>query len=95
MLPAKNYPPANLAKMIKECKAVGRDDLGQAIMDQWNRTTDKYPAVYLSWGTATNIGTRSVKKNVFGGIEFSEWLNASQGAQQVKPAKKARAKKAA
>jgi len=91
-LPGINYPPANLAKMIKECGEVGRADLGQAIMDAWNRVTVKYPAVHLSWGTATNIGTRSVKKNVFGGIEFSEWLNSQVSA---KPAKKAKAKKAA
>ena len=92
MLPGINYPPANLAKMIKECATVGRADLGQAIMDQWNKVTVKYPEVHMSWGTATNIGTRSVKKNVFGGIEFSEWLN---GQAAAKPAKKARAKKAA
>jgi hypothetical protein len=95
MLPGINYPPANLAKMIKECGEVGRKDLGQAIMDQWNKVTVKYPEVHMSWGTATNIGTRSVKKNVFGGIEFSEWLNAAAGAAQAKPAKKAKAKKAA
>ena len=90
MLPAKNYPPANLAKMIKECVAAGHKDLGDLIMNQWNKTTDKYPEVRLSWGTATNIGTRSVKKNVFGGVEFSEWLQ-----QAAAPAKPARAKRAA
>lgn len=95
MLPGINYPPANLAKMIKECGAVGRADLGQAIMDQWNKVTVKYPEVHMSWGTATNIGTRSVKKNVFGGIEFSEWLNAQVSAAPAKPAKKARKAKAA
>jgi len=92
MLPGINYPPANLAKMIKECQATGRADLGQAIMDQWNKTTVKYPEVHMSWGTATNIGTRSVKKNVFGGIEFSEWLNSQAAAA---PLKKAKSKKAA
>ena len=91
MMPAKNYPPANIAKMIKECVAIGRDDLGVAIMTAWNKVTDKYPAVYTSWGAATNIGTRSVKKNVFGGAEFSAWL--LQAAAPVAKAK--RLKKAA
>jgi hypothetical protein len=78
MLPNKNYPPASLAKMIKECGAIGRPDLGQQIMAQWNRVCEKYPVVFKSWGAAQNIGSSSVKKNVFGGSEFSEWLGQAQ-----------------
>lgn len=98
MLPAKNYPPANLAKMIKECVVIGRADLGEAIMEAWNRVCDKYPEVHLSWGTATNIGTRSVKKNVFGGIDFHAWLGQASVPVKVatlpKKAKASRAKAA-
>lgn len=74
-LPAKDYPPANIASMIKQCKAAGRDDLGKQIMDAWNRVLDKYPQTRLNWPCATKIGTSSVKKNVFGHREFVEWFS--------------------
>jgi hypothetical protein len=75
-LPSEDYPPANINKMIKECEAVGRKDLGQQLMAQWNKTVVKYPKVRLNWPAATVIGTNSIKKNVFGGQEFSEWLGS-------------------
>jgi len=73
-LPSEDYPPANIAKMIKECEEVGRKDLGQQIMAQWNKVLTKYPTTRLNWPAATAIGTNSIKKNVFGGLVFSEWL---------------------
>lgn len=81
-MPAKDYPPAQIAAWIKECKNMGKDDLGQQIMDQWNRVIDKYPQTRVNWGAATKIGGASVKKNVFGGAEFSEWL-AEQGGSEA------------
>jgi hypothetical protein len=94
MMPAKNYPPAQIASQIKQCEAAGRPDLGQAIMQGWNNCFDKYTAkVGTSWGAATVIGGRSVKKNVFGGMEFNEWLGSQRSQAQAPKAK--RAKKAA
>lgn len=81
-MPAEDYPPSAIASWIKSCKAAGRDDLGKNIMDAWNRVCDKYPAVRVNWGAATKIGMSSVKKNVFGGEEFVEWLGA-QGASSA------------
>jgi len=95
-LPAKDYPPANIASMIKECKNAGRDDLGQEIMDAWNRVLDKYPQARLNWPAAVKIGTASIKKNVFGHRDFAEWFSEQDGAparQQIKepPAPKIKA----
>jgi len=90
-LPAENYPPANIASWIKQCKKAGRDDLADRIMQGWNNCVTKYPQARLRWDTATVLGTNSVKKNVFGGkdVNFDEWFS-SQGApqQQVQEAKK-------
>lgn len=96
-LPAKDYPPANIASWIKQCAAVGREDLGQKIMDGWNHCLEKHSAEIFrgkAWPCATVLGGNSVKKNVFGKQEFVVWL-ASQTAvagqplepEQVKEAK--------
>lgn len=94
MMPSKNYPPASIAAMIKKCEAAGQAAKGAAIMTQWNKTCDKYPVVHTSWGAAHNIGTRSVKKNVFGGLELEQWLGGNVVAMPKKTAaKKTAAKK--
>lgn len=49
-LPDTDYPPANVAKMIKECENAGRSDLGQQIMMQWNKVVNKYPQTRINWG---------------------------------------------
>jgi predicted nucleic acid-binding Zn-ribbon protein len=80
-VPARDYPPANIASWIKQCKAVGRDDLGQKIMDGWNHCIEKHGAQILrndSWACATVLGANSVKKNVFGHKDFVVWFQESQ-----------------
>lgn len=77
-LPDKDYPPANVAKMIKECENAGRSDLGEQIMMQWNKVIEKYPQTRVNWGAATKIGTSSIKKNIFGGVDFHVWLSTAE-----------------
>ena len=78
-LPAKDYPPANIAAWIKVCKDKGRNDLAKQIMDQWNKVVDKYPTVRVSWPAAVKISAASIKKNVFGHEEFTHWLEDQLG----------------
>lgn len=80
-LPARDYPPANIASWIKQCKTIGRDDLGQKIMDGWNHCIEKHGTQILRkdpWACATVLGSNSVKKNVFGHKEFAAWLQEQQ-----------------
>jgi len=89
-LPDTDYPPANVAKMIKECENAGRSDLGQQIMMQWNKVVNKYPQTRINWGAATKIGSASIKKNVFGGVDFHVWLSTAESLpEDVKQAIKA------
>ena len=89
--PAKDYPPSNIASMIKQCEAAGWAKGGKLIMDQWNRTVDKYPKVRVSWPVASKIGESSVKKNVFEYKEFSVWLEENVGDLQGATKKAAKA----
>jgi hypothetical protein len=73
-LPSEDYPPANVASMIKQCEAVGRKDLADQIKMQWIKVLNKYPNTRLNWPTAVAIGGNSIKKNIFGGREFAVWL---------------------
>jgi phage host-nuclease inhibitor protein Gam len=73
-LPSEDYPPANIASMIKQCEALGRDDLADQIKMQWRKVLNKYPNTRLNWPTAVAIGGNSIKKNIFGGKEFVMWL---------------------
>jgi hypothetical protein len=79
--PAKDYPPSQIASWIRQCKELGREDLGQKIMDGWNHCIEKHAAeIYRkdSWACATVLGGNSVKKNVFGHKEFVVWLQEQQ-----------------
>lgn len=73
-IPTEDKPPSNLASMIKQCEAKGRSDLAKQISDQWERVLAKYPATRVNWGAASSIGGASIKKNVFKGKEFADWL---------------------
>ena len=77
-LPDENYPPANLANMIKQCEALKRNDLADQIKMQWGKVLNKYPETRRNWGAATKIGTASIKKNIFGGKEFVVWLKEQE-----------------
>lgn len=77
-VPAEDYPPANIAAMIKQCQALGREDLADQIRMQWAKVLNKYPATRLNWGAAVKIGGASLKKNIFGGNEFVVWLKEQQ-----------------
>jgi hypothetical protein len=74
--PGPDYPPANIKKMADICRAKGREDLAQKIMEQWARVLEKYPATRVNWPAAVKIGTASITKNVFGHQEFSVWLDS-------------------
>lgn len=78
-LPAKDYPPANIAAWIKICVKKGREDLGHKIMAQWNAVTEKYPETRMNWPCATKLGANSIKKNVFGHKDFIVWLEQELG----------------
>lgn len=83
-MPAENYPPSAIAAWIKSCKEAGRDDLGKKIMDWWNHNVlTKYPHVRVNWGAATKIGMASVKKNIFGGMDFVDWIQEQGAAAPV------------
>jgi hypothetical protein len=56
------------------CNYYERKDLGDKIMQGWNNMIEKYPKARVDWRVAVPIGNRSIKKNVFGGKEFAEWL---------------------
>jgi predicted nucleic acid-binding Zn-ribbon protein len=89
-VPSETMPPANLASMIKQCEAVGRKDLADKIHMQWVKVLNKYPGTRVNWGAAVKIGGASIKKNVFGGVEFGVWF---QEQQDLSPAQIAAAKK--
>jgi len=72
--PSEDYPPANIASMIKQCEALGRSDLAGQIHMQWGKVLKKYPGARVNWGAAVKIGGASIKKNIFGGEEFAIWL---------------------
>jgi len=76
-LPKADYPPANIKTMIDTCKAKGRDDLADQIIAQWSKVLEKYPDTRVNWGAAATIGNHSIKKHVFGGKAFVDWLTAS------------------
>ena len=88
-LPREDYPPANIAAMIKQCHDAGRDDLAHQIQMQWAKVLNKYPASRQNWGAAVKIGGSSIKKNIFGGVEFSVWLKEQEdlSPKQIKEAK--------
>lgn len=89
-LPREDYPPANLADMIKTCESLGRNDLAQQLRAAWVNVLNKYPKTRLNWPTANVIGTRSIKKNVFEGAEFHDWLKnqTSLNPDQARQAEK-------
>lgn len=91
-LPDKNYPPANINAWIKQCDSLGLTNQALAIMEAWNRVVDKYPQTRINWGAATKIGTASVKKNVFGRQEFSDWLQGQLGDRVLSTDRKAEVK---
>jgi len=81
-LPGRDYPPANIAAWVKHCESLGRKDLAKQITAQWEKIYDtaleKYPVVRQNWGAAVKIGGASIKKNVFKGVDFAEWLATNQ-----------------
>ena len=87
--PSEDYPPANINSMLKQCEAVGRKDLADQIRMQWVKVLNKYPGTRVNWGAAVKIGGASIKKNIFGGVEFGVWF---QGQQDLSPAQQTAAK---
>jgi hypothetical protein len=84
-IPTPDKPPSNIAALIRECEAKGRKDLGEKIQAQWEKVLEKYPATRLNWAAASTIGGNSIKKNVFGGELFVDWL-----AKQLKASPEAK-----
>jgi len=77
-LPREDYPPANIAAMIKQCEAANRKDLADQIRMQWVKVINKYPETRMNWAVAVKIGGNSIKKNIFQGKEFVAWFAEQQ-----------------
>lgn len=73
-VPSASRPPSQIVSLIKQCEAKNRPDLAQKILDQWVKVLDKYPQTRLNWMAASKIAGASIKKNVFGGMEFVDWF---------------------
>lgn len=87
-IPTADAPPVSIVKWEKECIALGRHDLAKQIREGWARALEKHKVKIFSdpakmWGAATNVGTNSVKKNVFQHQEFSVWLAAQAKLPQA------------
>ncbi len=76
--PSEDYPPSNVATMIKQCEVLGRKDLAEQIKMQWRNVINKYPQTRLNWAAATTIGFNSIKKNIFKGKDFVIWLKEQE-----------------
>lgn len=77
-LPSEDYPPKHIAEWMKICEGLGRKDLADQIKMQWHKVLNKYPQARFKWETAVPAATNSLKKNIFGGKEFVEWLAGEQ-----------------
>lgn len=80
-VPTADKPPSNIASMVMQCKAKDRPDLGEKILVQWIKVLEKYPQTRVNWATACALGGNSIKKNVFGGMEFIDWLAEALGTK--------------
>lgn len=75
-LPTKEKPPLSIATWIKTCNELGRKDLGAKIQKRWDEIYDDptRAKVRTDFAIATALGCNSIKKNVFGGKDFTAWL---------------------
>lgn len=87
-LPTKEKPPAKIASWIKICHEAGRKDLGDKIQKRWDEIYDdpSRAKVRTDFGVATALGCNSIKKNVFGGKEFLDWLKENDALSPEKTA---------
>lgn len=74
--PSEEYPPSNILAWMKQCDAIGRSDLAQAIKNQWNVVIKRYPESRLNWPSASKFGSLFIKNNVFGGLDFLNWISS-------------------
>ena len=83
---SEDKPPANYVLMIKNCKAVGREDLADQILMYWHKFLHKYPKYRVNPAAATAHGMNSIKSHLFAGKEFVVWLKEQEdiGPEQKK-----------
>jgi len=77
-LPSESYPPKNIAMMMDQCRAVGRDDLADQVQENWTNALKDHPKYRLSFGAAVNGGGNYLKKYLFKGKEFILWLKEQE-----------------
>ena len=73
-VPTADKPPKNIAAMIQLCKTKNKPELASKVMEQWTKVLSKYPKTRIYMDIAVNIGTASIRKNVFLGKSFADWL---------------------
>jgi len=70
--------PENISEMVKQCIALNRNDLAELISSQWDKVLQKYPAPRRNPVAIMKIGGASIRKDIFGGKEFSRWLSEQE-----------------
>ena len=82
--PAPDYPPASVRMAINVCKAKGREDLAQKILNRWVLKFNECPPDKRSWGSLVNRSQASISLHIFEvslkkgmefGVVFSEWFD--------------------
>ena len=83
-LPDKDYPPANWASAMKNLKAMGKEDLAGEIMGYWNEFLGKYPEYKIKeWKCVINHFNNSIKKHLFNGKAYEEWLSSQHDISPI------------
>jgi predicted nucleic acid-binding Zn-ribbon protein len=79
----EDEPISQYVLMMKNCVAVGREDLSDQIKMYWRKFINKYPKYRVNPAAAAAHGMNSIKVHLFGGKEFIVWLKEQE---QVAPA---------
>lgn len=90
----KDNPPVGWATIIKNLKAMGREDLSKVIADYWNNWLDLHPDLkgkHIAKVT-THFGN-SIKKHLFKGKVYEQWL--AEQHDEISPIQQQKAKEAA
>jgi len=75
---SEDKPPSNYVLMMKNCQAVGREDLANQILMYWHKFLHKYPKHRIDPAAATAHGMNSIKLHLFGGKDFVVWLKEQE-----------------
>jgi chromosome segregation ATPase len=89
-----DYPPKQLSDSIKNLKTMGREDLSKKLMDYWNSFLDKYPQYKgKHFGKVQTHFGNSIKKHLFEGKTYEQWLAGQQ--EEMSPVQQKQAQEAA